>query len=643
MKKNIRSAAKPQPEPMFVPEPWDSIGPRGDLVPIAQNKRQNGHVVADLRFVWKPDGWHLEWKDYNFQSFGSNAARRESVLLPEDFFSGKTPETLIDAVNEILQRNHTFPFEREELLLDAIQIFLEERALNLRPKLSPAPEPWNSVDPRGDVVLIAQNKMQDDHVIADLKFVRNPDGWHLEWKDYDLLNYRNDAACASVLLPEDFFAGKTPQTLVDAINEILQRNHAFPRMREYYYLNIMQTFLDARASEPMPAPQPKPVPAPKPKSKPTPNPKPEPATKRNDVPDSKPKSIYDGKRVLFLTEALEERDGTISCKKLVIDEDSGRLFLVTERGSIYHLRITGHEEITYKQFYRLLKQRGIAPIQSHFHGMKRTNFKQYIADMPPARENSGLCIAPYFMRIELPMLHTETLQVYRDGPDYQYTTCWADFGVQTALTRTDQFNDGRSWVVFSKRGENDIWLPENFLAGKTPAKVAEQVEKLLSFRATKEEKLHMEQFFSQEMGVPREPEKKPEPQQAPPPPPKPAPMPPKPAPKPDRRADFDPRGDVVPIARGKKEGNQAISDLEFVRKADGWHLDWTEFSFCGPGSADVWDESQLLPENFFVGKTPETLADAVNDILQRRYGFAFEREHLFLDVMQRFLDARASE
>ncbi|MBQ5987079.1 MAG: hypothetical protein IJL59_07415, partial [Clostridia bacterium] len=191
-------------------------------------------------------------------------------------------------------------------------------------------------------------------------------------------------------------------------------------------------------------------------------------------------NVFEGTRVLFRTEAREERgekdnELLLRSKTILIDEDDGTLLLVTVRGRPDKLQVTAFKEITYARMHALLEARGIEALQERFRDLSLMNFRSFMKELPfPWRRS--LCLAEsvighgdFYARSRRTMPSK-----IPDGHD-SFSMQLVDYGFQKAIEIDARYHDKRPIDY-----DDVIWLPENFFEDKTPAQAARDVEQILS-------------------------------------------------------------------------------------------------------------------------------------------------------------------
>ena len=214
-----------------------------------------------------------------------------------------------------------------------------------------------------------------------------------------------------------------------------------------------------------------------------------------------PENILKGKRLLFLTEAKEERGESVmelvlSCKKVIIDEHDGTLFLVTQRGKPGEMRVTAFEEIDYDHFGWLLL-REIEELRELFHDLSPSNFQDIVKELPFATSQS-LCLAEIlYDQGKLRALGSKRMPS-KNPPSLSGTLSMqlVDYGVQKAIECDGCYYDKQPIDYGCV-----VWLPENFFKNQTPVRAAQAVRQLLrgSFFEDAVQVKQLVPFFEQEI------------------------------------------------------------------------------------------------------------------------------------------------
>lgn len=213
-----------------------------------------------------------------------------------------------------------------------------------------------------------------------------------------------------------------------------------------------------------------------------PKPKPQEPAKREKT-ERTPENVFEGTRVLFRTEAMEERgkrSGEVlyRTQTIVIDEDSGTLLLVMERGEPNRAHDTAFEEITYARFHALLQERGVEALQRKFAGLEPGNYPDYLKGLKLPDAHDWMCISA-----AIPCVGKQNIRCTVDLDDFVLEL--RDYGVQKALYYSYFYDSAvygarapSHWI----RQSETIWLPENFFEGKTTQEAAQEVAAMLKDR-----------------------------------------------------------------------------------------------------------------------------------------------------------------
>ena len=94
-------------------------------VRIARDEWSGNEQNVNLRFTHKQDGWYLEWVQRTRLTHNADDVYDESEKLPEDFFTGMTTDSLLPAIDAIMERHDSAPLPRALFYLDTLQEFLD--------------------------------------------------------------------------------------------------------------------------------------------------------------------------------------------------------------------------------------------------------------------------------------------------------------------------------------------------------------------------------------------------------------------------------------------------------------------------------------------------------------------------------------